>query len=173
MAARPQNIESLRSLAEQLVWAISTYGGAGEQDVFYSAPNPDDYKGTYAVMLLSDGVSTAIKQTFYLPNNWDDTWGVDVIVISDATGNLRWGVATNFAEVCANEGYQTHTDSIALGQSAVTADEVECLDITDALTGAAAGDLVGLEFTRDAVLGNGDTIGDEVHYVGVVLRIPV
>ena len=145
---------------------------AGNQDIFYPAPDPDDYKGTYATMLLADGVSTLVRQTFYLPDNYvDGTWGIDVIVIPDATGDLRWGIATNFAEICNNEGYQTHTDSIALGQTTITADEVECLDITAGLTGALAGDLVGIEFTRDG--GNGlDTIDDEVHYIGIVLRAP-
>lgn len=153
---------------------IASAAGGADQDIFYPAPDPDDYKGTYASMLLADSQVVLIRQTFYLPSNYvaTDGWSVDVIVIPDATGNLRWGVATNFAEVCNNEGYQTHTDSIALGQSAVTADEVECLDITAGLTGALAGDLVGIEFTRDSVDAL-DTINDEVHYIGVILRVPV
>lgn len=151
---------------------IDVDAGAAAQDVLYPAPDPDDYKGTYATMLLADGISTLIRQTFYLPNSYvDGDWGIDVIVIPDATGDLRWGIATNFAEVCNDEGYQTHTDSIALGQTTITADEVECLDITTGLTGALAGDLVGIEFTRDG--GNGlDTIDDQVHYIGIVLRAP-
>ena len=145
---------------------------AVDQDVFFPAPDPDDYKGTYASALLADNVVTLVRQTFYLPNNYvDGTWSIDIIVISDATGNLRWGVSTNFAEVCANEDYQTHTDSIALGQSAVTADEIECLDITGGLSGALAGDLVGIEFTRDAVDAL-DNLNDEVHYIGVIVRAP-
>ena len=147
-------------------------GGAagGEQDVFYEAPNPDDYKGFYASMLLVDAQSTTIRQTFYLPNNYLDTWGVDVIVIPDADGNLRWGVDTNFGAVCT-EDYDTHTDAIALGQTAVLTDIIECLDITTALTGAVAGDLVGLTFVRDG--GDAlDTVDDEVHYVGIILRVP-
>lgn len=153
--------------------SVTIASSAGtNQDVFYPAPDPDDYKGTYASMLLADNVVTLIRQTFYLPNNYvDGTWSIDVIVIPDATGNLRWGIATNFAEVCANEDYQTHTDSIALGQSAVTADEVECLDITGGLAGALAGDLIGIEFTRDAVDAL-DNINDEVHYIGVIVRAP-
>jgi len=148
-------------------------GGDGDQDIFYPAPDPDDYKGTYASMLLLDDQVVLVRQTFYLPSNYvgADGWGVHVIVIPDGTGNLRWGVSTNFAEVCNDEGYQTHTDSIALGQSAVTADEVECLDISDGLTGALAGDLVGIEFTRDAEDAL-DTVDDEVHYVGIILRAP-
>lgn len=149
---------------------IAAVGGEADQDIFYEAPNPDDYKGYYASMLLTDGVSTTIRQTFYLPANYLDTWSVDVIVIPDADGNLRWGVDTNFGAVCTEE-YDENTDTIALGQTAVQEDDIECLDITDALTGAAAGDLVGLTFVRgggDAL----DTVDDEVHYIGVILRVP-
>lgn len=149
---------------------IEAAGAGADQDIFYDAPDPDGYVGAYASMLLADGLSTLIRQTFYLPSNYSG-WSVDVIVIPEASGNLRWGVTTNFAEVCAGEGYQTHTDTIALGQTAVTANEVECLDITAALTGALGGDLVGIEFTRDAADAL-DTVNDEVHYIGIVLRVP-
>lgn len=158
---------------EEIDVTIAAAAGGAEQDIFYPAPDPDDYKGTYASMLLLNDQVVVVRQTFYLPANYItvDGWSVDVIVIPDATGNLRWGVATNFAEVCNDEDYQTHTDSIALGQSAVTADEIECLDITGGLTGALAGDLVGIEFTRDSVDAL-DTVNDQVHYIGVILRAP-
>jgi len=146
--------------------------GDGDQDIFYPAPNPDDYKGYYASMLLADGQSTTIRQTFYLPSNYvsTDGWSVDVIVIPDADGNLRWGVDTNFGQVCTEE-FDAHTDTIALGQTAVQNDDIECLDITAGLTGAMAGDLVGLTFVRDG--GDAlDTVDDEVHYIGVLLRVP-
>jgi len=141
-----------------------------DQDIFYPAPNPDNYKGFYATMLLVDNASTTVRQTFYLPANWINTWSTDVIVIPDADGNLRWGVDTNFGAVCTEE-YDAHTDTIALGQTAVQNDDIECLDITAALTGAAAGDLVGLTFVRDGADAL-DTVNDDVHYIGVILRVP-
>jgi hypothetical protein len=121
-------------------------------------------------MLLVDNASTTVRQTFYLPANWINTWSTDVIVIPDADGDLRWGVDTNFGAVCTEE-YDAHTDTIALGQTAVQNDDIECLDITAALTGAAAGDLVGLTFVRDGADAL-DTVNDDVHYIGVILRVP-
>lgn len=144
--------------------------GFANQDIFYPAPNPDDYKAYYASMLLADAQSNTIRQTFYLPLNYTGDWGVNVIVIPDADGDLRWGVDTNFGQICI-ESCTTHTDTIALGQTAVLTDIIECLDITAALTGALGGDLVGLTFVRDG--GNVlDTVDDEVHYIGVVLTVP-
>jgi len=90
--------------------------------------------------------------------------------IPDAAGDLRWGVDTHFGAVCANEAYNANTDVIALNQTTLTQDEIECLDITAALTGATGSDLVGLEFRRDA--DGTDTIEAKVHYIGVVLIAP-
>lgn len=144
---------------------------AAPQDIFFPAPNPDDYKGYYASMLLADNASTTIRQTFYLPSSWDTDWGVSILVIPDATGDLRWGVDTNFGQPCTEE-FDANTDDIALGQTAVQIDDIECLDITGALTGAGAGDLVGLTFVRDG--GDDlDTVNDEVHYIGVLLKRPL
>lgn len=151
---------------------ITAVGGVGaDQDIFYPAPNPNDYKTRYASMRLDDDASTIVRQTFYLPTNWDGTWGVDVIVIPDGGGNLRWGVDTLMGAVCANEQFDTHNGTVALGVTAVTLDEIECLDITGALATALASDLVGLEFLRDGA-NAGDTVDAKVHYIGVILRAP-
>ena len=116
---------------------ITAVGGVGaDQDIFYAAPNPNDYKGHYASMRLDDDANTIVRQTFYLPANFGVGWGAHVIVIPDAAGDLRWGVDTHFGLVCANEAYNANTDVIALNQTTLTQDEIECLDISAALTGA-------------------------------------
>lgn len=138
-------------------------------DGFWPAVDTDSYKGAYASVNMSDNVETTARQTFIIPDDITAITRAVVIIIPDASGNLYWSCATNFGQVCANEDYQTHTDSIALNASAVTADEIECIDITAGLTGVAGGDLVGIEFVRDATNAL-DTINDVVHYIGILIQ---
>ena len=118
---------------------------------------------------MEDDTDVLIRQTFIVPDDIVTIIRAVVIIIPEASGNLRWSCATNFGEVCSGEDYQTHIDSIAATTTAVTADEIECIDISDALTVAAGGDLVGLEFTRVGSSGL-DTINDSVHYLMVLIQ---
>ena len=138
-------------------------------DQFFPAPDPDGNKGTYATVVLHDEYDVTVRQAVIIPGSIVTIDRAAVLVIPDASGNMRRSVSTNFGEVCANEDYQTHTDSIAAGQVAVTADEIECIDISTALTGALGGDLVGVEFTREATDAL-DTINDDVHYIGILIQ---
>lgn len=147
-------------------WA-AVPAGSDPNDQFFAAPNPDGYIGPYATMSLLNGVDTTILQTFRLPNNWTASWGVYILVIPEATGNLRRTVTTNFATV--GEVYSTHTDSVPVGVQAVTLNEIESIDITAALTGASAGDMVGAQFLRDAS-NVADTVEATVNYVGILLE---
>jgi len=138
-------------------------------DQFFPAVDPDTYKGAYATVTMTDGVDIPIYQTFMIPKDIATITRAVVIIIPNASGDLYWSCVTNFGRVCDDEDYQTHGDAIALNAIAVTVDEIECIDISDALTVAVGGDLVGLHFVRAAenVL---DTIGDTVHYIGVLIE---
>ena len=138
-------------------------------DQFFPHSTPNSNKGTYATALMQDQADVTIRETFIIPDDIASITRAVVILIPNASGDLRWFCATNFGQVCNNEGYQTHTDSIAGTTTAVTADEIECIDISDALTGGAGGDLVGLEFTRDGDNAL-DTIDEDVHYIGVLIQ---
>jgi len=144
-------------------------GGGGWVSQFYPAPNFDGNKGAYATMLMPDEVDTVIRQSVMIPSNASSVVTAAVVLIPDASGNLRRGVTTNFARICANEDYQIHTDSIAAGQVAVDMDQVECIDISAALTGALARDIIGVTFTRYAS-DPLDTIGETVHYLGIIIE---
>ena len=148
---------------------IAAAGGAGTAwlNQFYPASDPDAYKGTYASMIMLNSVNTLIRQTFMVPSALVTFIRADVIVIPNAGGNIGYQVATNFGQICANEGYQTHTDSIGASTLALTQDEIECIDITAALTGAAGGDIVGIEFSR---ITTGDTINEDVHFLGIIIQ---
>lgn len=136
---------------------------------FYQAVNPDSAKGTYASVLMTDDLELTVGQTFAIPTDIVVITSAVVVLIPEGTGNLRRSVATTFGGLCVNEQFDTHTDSIAEGNVAVTADEIECLDITNALTVATGGDIVGIEFTRhgdDAL----DTVNADVHYLGIYIE---
>ncbi len=137
--------------------------------VFYPAPNPNGSIGDVPSMVLPDDLDTEIRQVFYVPLAYRRLLTAQIILVSAATGNLYRSVTTDFGKLCSDEAYNTHSDSITADIVAVTADELECLDVSDALTGIAAGDLIGVTFTREGtdVL---DTVGANVHYLGIRLR---
>ena len=155
---------------KELDLTIASAAGAGAgvlDDAFFPAPDPNDMKGLWLGVLLPDEEDTTIYQTFNIPANYASIDTAVVLLISDATGNLRRSAATDIA--ACGEDFETHTDSIAAGQVAVTADLISCIDISAALTDATGGDFVAMSFTREGsnVL---DTIGDSVYYIGVYLR---
>lgn len=147
-------------------------GGYGGDPDFFPVPNPDSSIGQHAVVTMPDGVDVTIRMEFQLPTDFNiSTWEVDVQFVPGGTGNVRRGVVTDFALVDASEVYNVNQDSIAAGEVAVTINEIESIDITDALTGSTALDLVGMEFTRYGSHVN-DTIGAACYFIGVLIRRP-
>jgi hypothetical protein len=150
---------------------VASAGGAaaGYIKQFYPAIEPTSTKGYYSTINMPDLVDTDIWHTFMMPSDLVTITRAVVIVIPEAAGNIYWECYTNFAGMCANKAYDEHNDAVAAGASTVTDNEVECLSIAGALTGAVGLDLVGLKFTR---LGSSisDTIGNAVHYVGVLIE---
>ena len=139
-------------------------------EVFEAAPNPDGNIGDFPSEVMLDGVETICRTTVYITDDFTSVVSAYLLIVPAATGNLRWSCATDFGRVCVGEAYDTHSDSVAATTTAVTADEIECLDISAALTALAAEDLVGVTFIRegdDAL----DTIGDTVHFLGVLITI--
>jgi len=84
---------------------------------------------------------------------------------------MRYGVATNFGLICANEAKTANTDSIAQTDLVVTQDEIECISMIGALAGSTPNDLVGLEFTRYGSHAN-DNILATIWFIGIVIRRP-
>jgi len=144
-------------------------GSGADFSQFFPAPNPDGNKGTYASVVMPDDYVTTVRQTFIVPKDITAITTAAVVVIPDGTGNLRRSATTNFGLLCAGEQYDANTDAIAVGQIAVTDGEIECINFLPALTVATAEDIVGIEFTRDA-LDALDTVGASVHYLGVWIK---
>ena len=133
---------------------------------WYQVTDPDGTIGTHPAYTLTDGLDKTIYAQLYVPDDFSSLTSASIVVVAGGTGNLRRSVSTNFGDVCS-ENYNTHTDSIVAGQVAVTASRLTCLDISDALTGLGAGDLVGIQFTREASNVN-DTVNADCYYLGVL-----
>jgi len=143
-------------------------GGGGDLSQWFKASDPDSFKGTHPSMQLLDAVENTIRQSFVIPSSITTVTVASVVIISEASGNLDWEVVTNFGGLCVNEDFDLNTDSTT-GTTAVTVDKITCIDISAALTGAAAEDLVGIEFKRDGD-DAADTIGDRVHFIGIWIK---
>ena len=128
-----------------------TYGGA-QNDLAYTVCQTAD-----AGYVIVGGTNSfgAGQRDFYL-------------VKTDSSGNMVWTVDTDFGQLCASEDYDTHSDSGG-DTDALTVDDLECIDISAALTNIAGGDLVGVDFMRDGDDAS-DTIGDSVYYLGLRMR---
>jgi hypothetical protein len=150
---------------------INSAGGAaaGFVKMFYPAVDPDVVYGTYAGIEMPDLADTIVYHTFMIPSDLVTITRAVVIVLSAGDGNLYWNCDTDFAALCSNADFEENTDTIAATATAVDIEQLECINIAAALTGAAGLDLVGLKFTRQGSHAN-DTIGKEVIYLGVLIE---
>lgn len=127
-------------------------------EIFAIVPNPDAQLGTHMVVTLTDGEELDVGFEFLVPAGFQELVRAQVFIVPGGTGNLRRSVATNWGKVCT-EVYNADADAIAEGVVAVTVDVIECFDISAALTGLAAQDLVGVDFIR-----HGDDVTDTVDH---------
>lgn len=148
--------------------AVGAGGGAWLKE-FYPAEDPNDNIGTFNSVRMQDDERVTIRQNFMIPDDIVTLSTAVVIVISEGTGNIYRSVITNFGTPCIGETYTTHTDSLALAQVGIIVNQLDCIDISGALTGAVGGDLVGMEFTRDAINAL-DTVDADVHYIGIYIE---
>jgi hypothetical protein len=138
------------------------------RSIFMEVTDPDISVGTHPAVTLNDGVTETIFHQLYIPLDFTVISAARVFIIAAGSGNMVASVATSWGKIYASELYNTHTDSIALAPYALTVNEVECIDISAALTGIAADDLVGIAFTRQGGHGS-DTINAACYYIGLEL----
>jgi hypothetical protein len=140
-------------------------------DLFLEVTDPDGIIGTHPAVTLTDGVTETVYYQISLPTDFVTLTDAIIIVVPGGTGNLRFSIDTNWAESCAGEDYNINVDAIAANDLAVTINELECININAALTGIAAGDVVGINFTRYGGHAN-DTVDADVYYLGARLTYP-
>ena len=146
---------------------ITIASGTGIDDQFFPATDPSERKGLWPGVLMPDGEDTTTYQTFNIPANFASIDTAVALVIPEGTGNLRRSAATDIAT--CGEDFETHQDTVGVDQVAVTTDELECIDIIDALTDAVGGDFVAISFSREAVDAL-DTVEAAVYYIGIYIE---
>jgi parallel beta-helix repeat protein len=132
-------------------------------------PNPDGNIGDVPAKVLTDGADTTHRVLLPIPDDFHEVVTAAAVVVPGGTGNFRRSVTTDFGVRGASEDYNEHSDNIAVGVVAVTQNENENIDISDALTGVGARDNVGIAFTREGV-DAADTVGADCYFTAIELR---
>ncbi len=154
---------------EEVDITIASSGGSGgDLSQWFPAVTPDATKGDHPGISMFDAEETTINQSFVIPNSITSIAEAYVVVIPEGTGNLDWESTTDFGQIAGGEQYNANSDSRS-STTAVTNGEIEGIDISAALTGATAKDLVGITFTRDGD-DAADTVGATVYYMGIWIR---
>jgi len=138
-------------------------------EIYIPFPEPDGNIGTHPALVLTDGSDITGRFEVLIPMDFTELVTAEVIIVPGGTGNLRRSVSTNWGKICSGENYNTSTDSIAAGEVVVTISDLACIDIADAFTGIAAGDSVGVEFTREGSHAN-DTVNADCYLIGFRLQ---
>ena len=137
-------------------------------EFFAGVIDPDATIGSFPAVSMTDALDITAYSYMLIPLNFQSFVGADLLVVAGGTGNMRFSVDTTWGAV-GIETYNAHSDAIAAGQIAVTVNRINSIDISAALTGVAAGDLVGIKFIRLAANAL-DTVGAVCYLVGVRLK---
>ena len=122
--------------------------------------------GDYGVTTLVDLETNAVAVSLAVPSDFVTLVKAVAVVIPLGTGNMRWSVTTDFA--ANGEAYQANSDSIVATDTAVVTGVMTEINIADALTGLAANDYLGIEFTRSGAHAN-DTVTASVRFLGFLI----
>jgi len=137
-------------------------------EFFVGALDADATIGSFPAVSMADGVTTNVYTYILIPSNFQTFVKVEALVVAGGTGDMRRSVDTTWGKV-GTEIYSAASDSVAAGEIAVTTDLINAIDIGAAFTGVAAGDLVGIKFTRVGGHAN-DTVGAVCYFIGVRLQ---
>ena len=137
-------------------------------EFFVGALDADATIGSFPAVSMADGASVAVYTYLLIPSNFQTFVKAEALVVAGGTGDMRRSVDTTFGAV-GSETYNAASDSIAAGEVAVTTNLINAVDISAAFTGVAAGDLVGIKFTRVGNHAN-DTVGAVCYFIGVRLQ---
>ena len=145
----------LTSLADGSEVSIHTHAASGVRGSVSAQVHHISGTGTLSA---KDGIATGAKLgdasndgvgylTIQVPADFSAIHSAIAIGFAATTADLRWSIATQFG--AAGQAQNAHSDSIATATLAVANTYVLNLDIAAALTGLAAGDVIGFAFTRE------------------------
>jgi len=139
--------------------------------IYEPVHNPDAFIGNHPAEDLPNNVVTTTRLSLYVPAEFQELVRIQAFVVAAAAGDLNYDVDTDYGKVCASEDYNTHGAAVADQIHTCAINDIECVDLVPATTLAnlAAQDLIGIEFTRDGVVGT-DTIAEHVYLIGVRMQ---
>ncbi len=105
---------------------------------------------TYVVWLMNLS-GDDVYANFKIPHDFTTLTSVKVVGIWEGTGTIDWTCVTTFAGV--GELKNANTDSHTVDGEPGTTLEMEEVDISEAFSGIAADDWIGVQFTLDALTG--------------------
>lgn len=165
------NVVENNKLCDDTAGAIND-GGTGTVIPYFweKPPNIDSNIGEHPAQQMLDNVDTYIYDQIYIPPGFQELVTAQIVVVQGtaAAPNTVWTCNTNWGGICVGEDYFEDSD-VTGATTAMPQDDLVCLDISAALDGIAANDLVGVSFMRD---GNNvaDTVGGPVFYLGIRVR---
>ena len=126
----------------------------------------------YAAAECVDAQTNDIFFSVPIPAGFVSLTKAVLVIISKGTGNLRWLADSIFA--ADGESYIANGGSIAAANIAVTANQVKELTLQAGtlLTGLAAGDRLGLDFSRQGAHVD-DTVTASVFVLGLLLEYSI
>lgn len=106
------------------------------------------YGGIYGYYGLGPAGENA-HFNFRLPNDFVALTSAKMVILPFTTGSFDWTVNTYFG--ASGEAYNANTDSATADGQAVTNVQLLELTISDAFTGVAANDIIGVNFLLDVL----------------------
>jgi len=134
--------------------------------------DPDTNLGTHPAVNLPDEADTTIRFQIQIPLEFQMLVTAQIIVaqtVTVASPDMQWSTVTNFGKLCADQAYNVRSDAETDQVTAITQNDLECIDVSASLDGILAGDLVGFEFVRRATQA-GDEIDGAAYFLGFRLR---
>ena len=145
----PKTAASLNDIFDELDAAIEALKG-DLATFFVPVALPDTAHGNHYGDQLAAGQSTYIA-SFVIPDLFSAIGTIRIILIPTTTGTIDWTCATSAG--APGEDENANSDSATADGAAITDDELEPIDVSGAFNGLslAAGDVVGVKFTADAL----------------------
>lgn len=134
--------------------------------------DPDTNLGTHPAVNLPDNIDTTVRFQVQIPLELQQIVTAQIIVVQTVTvgsPDMQWSTVTNFGKLCNDQSYIARNDAETDQTTAITQNDLECIDVLASLDGVLAGDLIGFEFIRRATQA-GDTIDGAAFWLGVRIR---
>lgn len=84
-----------------------------------------------------------------VPDDFSSLVTAEVLVTPDATETINYDISADYGNPGAGEDYNNHSQSAAGETEDVVDGKPEWLDVSGIVTGIAAGDVIGFEFTSN------------------------